>query len=110
MNNDSSPGSDNTLGWSKDGNNNITLNNCFFGSILDGDSEIEDTTDAELGLYASFIAAADPLVDTAGGDYRLAPGSEAIDAGTATGAPDHDYDGAPRPQGAAHDIGAYEAP
>ena len=110
VNNDSSPGSDNTLGWNKDGNNNITLNNGFFGSVLDNDSEIEDTKDADLGPMGNFIAAADPLVDTAGGDYHLAPGAEAIDAGTAEGAPDHDYDGAPRPQGAAHDVGAYEAP
>ena len=110
VNNDSSPGSDNTLGWNKDNNNNITLNNGFFGSVLDNDSEIEDTKDADLGPMGNFIAAADPLVDTAGGDYRLAPGSEAIDKGTAEDAPDHDFDGAPRPQGAAHDVGAYEAP
>ena len=111
VNNDSSPGSDNTINWNKDNNNNITLNNGFFGTILDGsDSEIEDTKDADLGPMGNFIAGADPLVDTAGGDYHLAPGSEAIDAGTAEDAPDHDYDGAPRPQGAAHDVGAYEAP
>ena len=50
------------------------------------------------------------LADTAGGDYHLAAGSEAIDAGTAEDAPDHDIDGAVRPQGAAHDVGAYESP
>lgn len=110
VNNDSSPGSDCIIDWNKDGNNNITLNNGFFGSILANDSQIEDTKDADLGPMGNFIAGADPLVDTAGGDYHLALGSEAIDAGTAEDAPDHDYDGAPRPQGAAHDVGAYEAP
>ena len=110
VNNDSSPGSDNTINWAKDNNNNITLHNIFFGTILDGDSEIEDTDDADLGPNGNFIATADPLVDTAGGDYHLAAGSEAIDAGTAEDAPDHDFDGAVRPQGAAHDVGAYESP
>lgn len=109
VNNDSSPGSDNTLGWSKDGNNNIALNNGFFGSVLDGDSEIEDTKDADLGPLGNFIAATDPLLDAAGGDYHLAVGSAAIDAGTAEGAPGHDIEGTARPQGAAHDVGAYES-
>jgi len=110
VNNDSSPGSDCIIDWNKDGNNNITLNNRFFGSVLANDSQIEDIKDADLGPMGNFIASADPLVDTAGGDYHLAVGSEAIDAGTAEDAPDHDIDGAPRPQGAAHDVGAYEAP
>ena len=110
VNNDSSPGSDNTINWNKDANNNITLNNGFFGTVLDGDSEIEDTADADLGLTGNFFIAVDPLVDTAGGDYHLAAGSQAIDAGTAEDAPDHDFEGAPRPQGAAHDVGAYESP
>jgi len=110
VNNDSSPGSDCIIDWDKDANVHITRNNCFFGSVLANDSHIEDTKDEDMGLTGNFIAAADPLVDTAGGDYHLAPGSEAIDAGTAEDAPDHDYDGAPRPQGAAHDVGAYEAP
>ena len=110
VNNDSSPGSDNTINWAKDANNNITLNNGFFGTVLDGDSEIEDTADADLGLTGNFFIAVDPLVDTAGGDYHLAAGSQAIDAGTAEDAPDHDFEGAPRPQGAAHDVGAYESP
>ncbi|HUV67610.1 MAG TPA: choice-of-anchor Q domain-containing protein [Sedimentisphaerales bacterium] len=110
VNNDSSPGSDNILDWNKDQNNNITLNNGFFGSILDNDSQIEDTADADLGFTGNFIAAADPLVDMAGGDYHLAPSSEAVDKGIAEDAPDHDFDGNVRPQGAAHDVGAYESP
>jgi len=110
VNNDTSVGSDCVIDWDKDLNNNITLNNGFFGNILDNDSLIEDTADADLGLTANFIAAVDPLVDTAGGDYHLAAGSEAIDAGTAVDAPDHDFDDNVRPQGAAHDVGAYESP
>lgn len=48
-------------------------------------------------------------------DYRLSPGSPAIDAGTALGAPATDFDGASRPRDgngdgvAAFDIGAFEA-
>jgi len=110
VNNDSSPGSDNTINWSKSENNNITMNNAFFGTILDNDSEIKGIADADLGLNGNFIASADPLADTAGGDYHLAAGSEAIDAGTAEDAPDHDIDGTARPQGPANDVGAYESP
>lgn len=43
-----------------------------------------------------------------GGDYRLAPGSPAIDAGTPAAAPAIDLDGVARPQNRGVDIGAYE--
>jgi hypothetical protein len=42
------------------------------------------------------------------GDYRLRATSPAIDAGIGTNAPSVDYSGTARPQGAAHDIGAFE--
>jgi hypothetical protein len=55
---------------------------------------------------------ADPHFVAAGADFHLAPGSPAVDAGSAVPgqfAP-ADFDGTPRPQGAAPDIGAFEAP
>ena len=42
------------------------------------------------------------------GDLHLCSGSAAIDSGIAQGAPQEDYDGTARPQGAGYDIGAYE--
>ena len=47
------------------------------------------------------------FVDPEHDDYRLRPGSPAIDAGTDAGV-DHDIHGTPVPQGKAPDIGAYE--
>jgi Periplasmic copper-binding protein (NosD) len=43
------------------------------------------------------------------GDYRPAPGSPTIDAGTSMKAPDRDIEGNRRPRGKAVDIGAYES-
>jgi hypothetical protein len=42
------------------------------------------------------------------GDYHLRPSSPAIDKGTNAGAPLKDFDGGPRPEGPAWDVGAYE--
>ncbi len=51
----------------------------------------------------------DPLFAGAGAhDFHLLPGSPAIDAGAPTTVSTHDYDGVPRPQGAAPDMGAFE--
>ena len=51
-----------------------------------------------------------PLADNGGPTLTMAllPGSPAIDAGTALGAPATDQRGVPRPQGAGVDIGAFE--
>jgi parallel beta-helix repeat protein len=52
---------------------------------------------------------ADPqFVDAAAGDYHLAWGSPAMNAGTNAGAPAYDKDGVPRPQLSRVDMGAYE--
>jgi len=48
------------------------------------------------------------FVDPADGDFHLQPDSPAIDAGQAIAEVADDYDGTPRPQGSAYDIGAYE--
>jgi hypothetical protein len=63
-----------------------------------GDASAEPT---DLGL--------DPLyVSVSGGNLRLMEASLLIDAGSATDAPDHDWDGLGRPSGAGFDIGADE--
>lgn len=41
-------------------------------------------------------------------DFRLVEGSISIDAGIPGNAPDHDYDGKPRPKGKPVDVGAFE--
>jgi hypothetical protein len=51
---------------------------------------------------------ADPMFVDFNGDLHLQQGSPCIDAGTASGAPDTDLEGNPRPQGAGYDMGAYE--
>jgi hypothetical protein len=71
-----------------------------------------DTGDPWIGNVAGPCA----LIDEAGGDLRLnaLTANPCIDGGTANSpagvAPDVDKDQNPRPAGAAHDIGAYEAP
>jgi hypothetical protein len=110
VNNNFSPGSDQLIAHDKGKVTYTYTNNGFFGNIGDNDPLIDSIADADLGLYGNFVTAADPLVNSVAvsGDYHLVAGAEAIDKGTATSAPDHDFDGAVRPQGAAHDVGAYE--
>ena len=71
------------------------------GNFIDGASNVQLTSST--GLF----------VNEAGGDYHLAAGSTAIDRGrasyTAKSAPAVDFDGNSRPQGTAHDSGAYES-
>jgi len=66
------------------------------------------------GVTGATIIHSDPLfVDVSDSspvnwDLHLQPSSPCIDAGTSNGAPDHDIDGDPRPQGAGYDMGADE--
>ncbi|MDB4966395.1 MAG: Fibronectin type protein [Myxococcales bacterium] len=50
------------------------------------------------------------FLDAAGGNFRLADLSPAIDTGVALGDLPFDYDGLGRPQGSAFDVGAFERP
>jgi hypothetical protein len=52
-------------------------------------------------------ATADMFVNASGGDFHLAPGAAAIDAGVDVGIAE-DLEGTPRPQGGGFDMGAYE--
>ena len=54
-------------------------------------------------------ATAAAFVNAAADDYHLAPGAPAVDAGEGLSAVTLDRDGVERPQGNAHDVGAYEA-
>lgn len=56
----------------------------------------------------SFLATPADLFVTPGADFRLRPGSPALDTGTAAGAPASDVEGNPRPVGTGYDVGAYE--
>ena len=86
----------NSSGTITDGGHNLSSDaSCAFtaaGSM--------NSTDPKLG----------PLADNGGPTWTMAllPGSPAIDAGFAIGAPDTDQRGVPRPQGAGVDIGAFE--
>jgi hypothetical protein len=87
-----------------DAGNPVWTNNLVFGNTTD----YAGTTSL---AGANGNLSADPLfVDAATGNYRLQPGSPAINAGSPTGAPTTDFDGTARPQGPAVDIGAFEAP
>ena len=87
--------------------NNIVVQNG--GQIDDrsSGSTVSDNLCSSGGPGCSVVG--DPMfVDPGGGDFHLADGSPAIDAGSSQDAPATDFEGDPRPQGAAVDIGADE--
>jgi len=57
---------------------------------------------------AGNISADPAFADATTDDYHLTPASPAVDAGSSVDAPAVDFDGTPRPSGAAADLGAYE--
>lgn len=59
--------------------------------------------------YGDNAVLGDPkFVNPAAGDFHLQEDSPAIDKGSSVDAPNVDFDGVTRPQGAGYDIGAYE--
>jgi hypothetical protein len=98
---------------------NNTIYNLFNASgyaILDqvGGSTINNNIayQAALGISGgtqSYNLLTNPsFVDAASANFHLQSGSAAIDKGLTMPSVKVDYEGAPRPQGAAYDIGAYE--
>ena len=93
--------------------NNIFSQNTVSVQLLSG-SESQFTVDHNLfygsgGTYGTNLVIGDPkFVNPTGADFHLQSGSPAIDAGSPLNAPDSDFDGNARPQGAGYDIGAYE--
>lgn len=88
----------------KDGrrSSGITIRNNLTTDLrLDADASTEDHNLVIQDAAALFV-------DPASFDLHLLATSAAIDVGVADGAPTTDRDGTPRPQGAAHDLGAYE--
>ena len=86
------------------GLNNLYLNNLVFGNEQDWGLNNDLTHSGTVTDAPGFVH-----YDADGkGDYRLTPGSPAIDRGKRMGAPMVDYDGVPRPQGRGVDIGPFE--
>jgi parallel beta-helix repeat protein len=102
--------------------NNVAYDNYGFGVYVGRDSqggEIRNNilygngtglVDDGAGTARShnMVATNPQFVDPGMADFRLQPGSPAIDAGAALAEVTTDINGTARPQGAGHDLGAYE--
>jgi len=75
--------------------NNPVFNNILIGNAGGNGLQMGDNFTGD----AQFVG---------GDDYKLQPGSPAIDAGTSNGAPAFDLENKPRPAGGGVDMGAYE--
>jgi hypothetical protein len=94
------------------GGNVILYHNTMFGNGSGPLGLFDDVTpDARNNLgpdsAGNMAATADMFVNASGGDFHLAPGAAAIDAGMDVGIAE-DLEGTPRPQGGGFDMGAYE--
>ena len=76
---------------------------------FDGSANLWFGTEAEPPGFAADLNADPQFADLANLDFHLLPGCPAIDAGAAIEGLGTDLDGIARPQGAALDLGAYEA-
>ncbi len=74
--------------------------NLFTEAVFGADGETHGTNAIE--------TAATLFTDAVALDFSLVAGAPAIDAGTDEHAPEDDFDGVARPQGAGIDIGAFE--
>ncbi len=97
--------------------NNIVSRNSSFQIVVDSGvpmpavdhNLIDGFRDYDGEIRGSDYQEGDPrFIDPLAGDLHLLPDSPAIDSGSPVAAPDDDFDGAPRPQGAGFDIGAFE--
>lgn len=89
--------------------------NVVFNNLVVSDRPIVDEVGTNLVDPASNLTRATTaglFADADAHDYHLAPGSPALNAGTAAfagrSAPERDLDGRPRPLGPGYDAGAYE--
>ncbi len=85
------------------GSYTIDDNDCTLGTLVSPSGTFYTTSNNHLSLSTSGL-----MLSPSSHDYHLVGGSPAIDVGSSTNAPNHDYDGVARPQGGGYDIGAYE--
>jgi len=100
------------------GDHNVFHNRNASRAIAVGYTDEFSLSDIEAGTWTAYsgqdsdsvMASSESVlfVDPVTLDLHLAAGSPAVDAGTSAGAPTAGFDNVPRPQGAAHDCGAFE--
>jgi hypothetical protein len=97
------------------GSGNVTLNNVTISHNITTAGTITDNypSGSDIQIQQNVVAANPQMVNPTDGipdrrDFRLLPGSPAIDAGVAVSGVTVDFDGNRRPQGGGYDLGAYE--